>query len=173
MAGADANVERTGDGATPLWSAAILGYADVAAALVLGGADVNARRAEDGGNPLLASATYGRTDCARLLIEAKAHLGAENHAGQTPMNVAIGRNNHAIAGMLLNASRASLLERLVSFCSCKRCSASPVLCISGGHFWDHFFLERLDRLESFWAFLEPFCCHFGHFWVIYGHFACF
>ena len=75
------------DGRTPLHTAAICGYKDVAELLIAKGADVNARGKYER-TPLHEAVANGRRDVVELLIAKGAHINARDFVGCAPLHSA-------------------------------------------------------------------------------------
>lgn len=101
-AGADANIESTGEGeGTPLCAAAAWGYSQVVAALLAGGANLGQQEDQGSGDsPLLWACRNGHETTARVLLEAGADPNAEVR-GRTPLCAATERGSLAIVELLL------------------------------------------------------------------------
>lgn len=102
-AGADPNVESTGDGeGTPLCAAACWGYHDVVRELLVHGAEPGQR--EDGGlgySPLLWASRNGHGDTVRVLLEADADPNA-NVGGDNALHAAVRRGSLPVVRLLLD-----------------------------------------------------------------------
>jgi ankyrin repeat protein len=83
----------------------LAGHATVVRLLLERGADVNAREREKGATPLHLAASWGRSEVVLVLLEHGADVNARNHAGQTPLAVAL-ENNQEEAAALLRARGA-------------------------------------------------------------------
>lgn len=101
-AGADPNVESTGEGeGTPLCAAAAWGHSDVVAALLGGGADPNQQEDHGSGDsPLLWVSRNGHGAAARLVLAADADPNGSVR-GVTPLCAATERGSLAVVTLLL------------------------------------------------------------------------
>ena len=98
--GADVNTKNK-DGGTPLHNATWKGHKEIAKLLIDNGADVNAKRAdEEAWTPLHSAAWMGHKEIAELLITKGADVNTKNDDGETPLDVAIGRNQPETANLL-------------------------------------------------------------------------
>jgi ankyrin repeat protein len=92
--------DRSADGWTPLHLAAFFGHRETAAMLLDRGADPAARSANDLDNTPLHAALAGRRDpVAELLVERGADVNALA-SGLTPLDIATGSDNEAMAAYL-------------------------------------------------------------------------
>ena len=89
-AGVDVNVQRDGDGLTPLLVAIMKQQAGSVDVLLEAGADMQ-RAGHNGQTPLYKAISVGSTECVRLLIAAGVDVEADvhkRHAGESPVELA-------------------------------------------------------------------------------------
>jgi Ankyrin repeats (3 copies) len=92
-------------GWTPLMNASWSGHAGIVKALLAAGADANAASNSDK-TALLFACYFGHLEAARALVASGANVNAVDQDGDTPLNLARGRNgpaNPAIEALLLAA----------------------------------------------------------------------
>ena len=97
--GADVNATAS-NGVTPLHLAASLGHQKVAELLLANGADVNAADPEWKVTALHSAAGFGRRQMVELLLAKGADVNARNTYGQTPLDVAVCKNQTVVADLL-------------------------------------------------------------------------
>lgn len=98
--GVDVNAR---DGKTPLHTAALLGYDDMAARLLAAHADPNLKDGRDGRCPLHEAVRSGSADLVRDLIQHGAQIDAQDRAGLSPLHHAAEQDQLKCAQILLAA----------------------------------------------------------------------
>lgn len=105
--GADPARDSFGDGATPLYTAAVQGEAEIVRLLLAAGArpDAESRGAGSEGTPLCAAACWGHTAAVRELLASGAdpNLREDGGTGLTPLEWADRGPHPATAELLLAA----------------------------------------------------------------------
>ena len=86
-AGTDVNVKGGYSDETPLHSAAVFNYYEIAELLIANGADMNAK-SRRGGTPLHRAAWRGHKEVAALLIAEGADVKTKDEVGRTPLDMA-------------------------------------------------------------------------------------
>jgi len=100
-AGAEVNTaSREAMKVTPLNSAAAAREVAIARLLIAHGANVNAGQAESGFTPLHEAAANGDLEFATLLLEHGAKINAKMKDGNTPLALAVSRNQNEMAAFL-------------------------------------------------------------------------
>jgi cytohesin len=112
-AGADVNAKDDG-GVTPLHTAALHGYNELAELLIAAGADVNAKD-NSGYTPLHEAAAArgwagGHKEVAELLIANGADVNGKSNDGWTPLDVAIERGHTEITELLRKHGGKTIVE---------------------------------------------------------------
>jgi ankyrin repeat protein len=100
---ADVNA-RASNGVTPLHLAASLGHQEVTELLLANGADVNATDSQWQVTALHSAAGFGRKQMVELLLARGADVHARNIHGQTPLDVAVCKNQTVVADLLRERS---------------------------------------------------------------------
>jgi ankyrin repeat protein/WD40 repeat protein len=104
---AGANIDAAAGGKTPLHMAISVGHEEAAKFLVEQGANCNAVTLDgDSEVPLHAAAMFGNANIVKLLIDHGANLDAAmtgRFAGVTPLHLAIARQHHDAARLLLSS----------------------------------------------------------------------
>jgi hypothetical protein len=95
---------RDEDGFSALHCASWANQHEVVALLVEHGAVVNAVHSSTGETPLHLAAKHGANETCALLIGSGAYLGAQDHAGATPLMCALEREHRDVARMVVTAA---------------------------------------------------------------------
>lgn len=98
--GADVNIQREDNDATPLHSAAYYGHTEIVLKLLSMGADVHIQN-EDGDTPLHEAAFSGRIEIVIELLNMGADIDIQNKDGATPLHKAVTSGNPSVVNELI------------------------------------------------------------------------